>query len=125
MNSPLNNTGFVYLCDRCNVLISKFLFKFPENESSIHPIRAAPVRPPGPPATPAPASQPRHRPSVKFNRKENSGTPQIGNLKKQIDEKIYFRQPALLSPSPQNMNFLSTPEGGQARVVRQSYAGFF
>ena len=32
-----------------------------------------------------------------------------------------------LSQIPQmpNMNFLCTPEGGQARAVRQSYAGLF
>jgi hypothetical protein len=59
-----------------------------------------------------------------MNRKDKSGTPQIGALKKQIDEKNYFRQQGgLQNQSPQNMNFLSTPEGGQARVVRQSYAG--
>ena len=101
---------------------------FSGERDSLQPSRAAPTRPPGPPATPAPASQPRHRPSVRVHRKDSAGsqaTPQIGKLKKQEDENIYFRKQGL-SQIPQmasNMNFLQTPAGGQARVVRQSYAG--
>jgi hypothetical protein len=69
-----------------------------DDNPGIRPVRSAPTRPPGPPQTPAPASQPRHRPSVRVHRKEDpagSGYPQIGKLKKERDEQIYFRQQGL------------------------------
>ena len=107
-------------------------FTISEEDDQPRPVRTAPLRPPGPPLTPAPDTQPRYRPSVKVHRKKSNpgqeiAQPEIGKLQKQKDEKIYFRQQGL-SQVPQlttNLNFLQTPAGGQAKASRLSHAGEF
>ncbi len=100
------------------------------------PSRRAPARPPGPPSGPAPPSQPQYRPSVKIkNRGQSnygtgsaggSGQPNISQLKKQLEDRPAFRRRIskeehnLEIEAAKNMNFLRTPDGGQARATRQS-----
>ena len=111
-----------------------------QSSRNFQPVRTAPTRPPGPPTSPAPASQPRHRPSVKHRpvkssqREETPSSPVeaglsfIEQLRKTQNQNASFmrRQESVKRDSVDgNMNFLQTPAGGQAKIVRESIKGQF
>ncbi len=120
---------------------------------SLNPVRPAPGIP-GPPSGPAPASQPRHRPSVKMHRQKSlkkqvvSNSNTVTNLYikflylKEVEEKqpdldflsqlkkntasrnaSYLRRQESVRAESElaaSSNFLQTPQGGQAKITRES-----
>lgn len=102
---------------------------------SQQPVRAAPTRPPGPPSGPAPASQLHHRPSVRIKKRGGQNTvhevaqPSISQLRKQLEDETFARrriskeEKQLEDEAARNMNFLRTPDGGQAHAYRKNVAG--
>ena len=99
------------------------------------PVRKAPTIP-GPPRDPVPASQPRHRPSVKHRATTKAQRPDSGSdghanmnfmeqLKARQQQNASFmkRQESVHSEYDANMNFLQTPAGGKAKMARESIYG--
>ncbi|TRY67144.1 hypothetical protein TCAL_02955 [Tigriopus californicus] len=91
----------------------------PSQQSQV--IRDAPVVPP--PSHPAPAFQPRFRPSVKLQSTERP-TDLLAQLKRSQSSASQIKRQESSKPFPdQNMNYLQTPEGGQALRLRDSIKG--
>lgn len=85
-------------------------------------VRGAPTMVP-PPSNPAPSFQPKFRPSVKLQ-STRGPNDLLEQLKRTQSSASQIKRQESIKPSyDQNMNFLQTPEGGQALKLRESMRG--